>query len=110
MNKGWSSTHAGVADVGLLVAGGLTAVAGATTALATAPAWLVVAGIGIVSVGVGDLAYQAFQENWNEDVDEHGWVGALDGVGHVFANTGKDMWHMVEDVGGAVKDLWNDVF
>jgi hypothetical protein len=90
---------AGVA-VGAAVAGGLAA-AGAAPLVAVGGAALVG---GAVAVGVGDLVYEGFHEHWDEDIQQHGVVvGVADGVGHTFANTGKDIGHMASSV-------WHGIF
>ena len=90
---------AGVA-VGAAVAGGLAA-AGAAPLVAVGGAALVG---GAVAVGVGDLVYEGFHEHWDEDIQQHGVVvGIADGVGHTFANTGKDIGHMASSV-------WHGIF
>lgn len=104
MNKGWSATHAAATDFG--AAGiGLGAGAATTALLASGPVGLVAAAGGAVAVGVGDVAYQAFQENWKEDIAQHGVVAGIGtGVKDVGVNTGKDMAHMAEGVGTLAKD------
>ncbi|HEX5114988.1 MAG TPA: hypothetical protein VFW65_07300 [Pseudonocardiaceae bacterium] len=108
MDKGWSADHAAIADLGSAALG--LGTGAAIVAIATAPVALVAVGAGIAAVGVGDLAYQAFQENWQEDFHQHGAVGGFaTGVGHVGENVGKDMahigegaWHLAEDAGQEV--------
>ena len=82
------------------MAGGLAA-AGAAPLVAVGGAALVG---GAVAVGVGDLVYEGFHEHWDEDIQQHGVVvGIADGVGHTFANTGKDIGHMASSV-------WHGIF
>ena len=110
-DKGWSSGESWLKD-GAAGAGGLLAGAGAVALAPEAvPVAAVVVGAGIVVVGVGDLGYQAFHEHWSEDIHDDGVVpGLLDGTGHVFANTGKDIAHMGESVGhgtaSVAKKVW----
>lgn len=109
MDKGWSAGHAAIADLGS-AAIGLGAGVAATVALASAPVAFVTVTAGVVAIGVGDIAYQAFHENWKEDVDQHGFVdGVATGAGHVFENTGKDMAHIGEGVGHLAKDAGEGV-
>ncbi len=110
-DKGWSSTEAWLKD-GAAGAGGLLAGAGAVALAPEAvPVAAVVAGAGLVVVGVGDLGYQAFHEHWSEDIHDHGVVpGVLDGTGHVFANTGKDLAHMGESLGHGAENVAKKVW
>ncbi|MCL2582648.1 MAG: WXG100 family type VII secretion target [Streptosporangiales bacterium] len=71
---------AGMGTATLIGGGSMVAVAGG-----------VVVG-GVVAVGVGDFVHNAFQENWSQDIHDHGVVdGMLDGTGHVLSNTGHDL-------------------
>ncbi|HEY4019357.1 MAG TPA: hypothetical protein VGM75_11765, partial [Pseudonocardiaceae bacterium] len=67
VNKGWSSKRAAGADFGA-AAIGLGAAVGVGALCVTAPAWGTALAVGGTAVGVGDIAYQAFQENWGEDM------------------------------------------
>jgi uncharacterized protein YukE len=110
-DKGWSSTEAWLKD-GAAGAGGLLAGAGVVALAPEAvPVAAVVVGAGVVVVGVGDLGYQAFHEHWSEDIHDHGVVpGLLDGTGHVFANTGKDLAHMGEGIGHGAEHVAKKVW
>jgi hypothetical protein len=58
----------------------------------------VIAG-GVVAVGVGDFVHNAFQENWGQDIHNHGVIdGTLDGVGHTAEKTGSDLWNMAKSL------------
>jgi hypothetical protein len=66
-----------------------------------------VIGGGVVAVGVGDLVHEAFQENWGQDIHDHGVVdGLVDGTGHVFANTGKDLWNTGKGIVHGIASLF----
>lgn len=121
ISKGESAPVAIGEDLGANVTGLVvgaavgTAVAGAVgAAVVGAPVVAVAAGAavgGAVAIGVGDLVYEGFHEHWDEDFKKDGAVGGfLDGTGHMFANTGRDLGNLAKGTGGAVKSVWHSVF
>jgi hypothetical protein len=50
---------------------------------------------GAVAVGVGEFVYAGFNEHWDEDIHQYGYVGGVQaGVGNMFRETGKELAHM----------------
>src|SRR5262249_24977421 len=108
-NPAGGSAEDGAANGTGVAAGAGAAIGGGAAATAAGAAPVVAVGAaavvgGAVAVGVGDLVYEGFHEDWSEDVRQDGVVmGVVDGVGHTFANTGKDLAHMGSS-------LWHGVF
>lgn len=105
MEKGWTGTEARIKDYGAgaigLAAGGALAVG--IAAIGGGPI-AVAAGAGAFVIGVGDLAYEAFHEHWDQDIQEDGVMpGILHGAGNVMTNTGDDLKDMLTG-------LWHSVF
>lgn len=51
------------------------------------------------AVGVGDFAHNAFQENWPQDVHQHGVLGGVGhGIADSFDKTRHDMAHYLDDI------------
>jgi uncharacterized protein YukE len=96
----------GVVSNGTALAAGMGAAAVIGTGSMVAVAGGVVVG-GVVAVGVGDLVHEAFQENWSQDIHDHGVVdGLADGTGHVFANTGKDLYSSGKSIVHGIESLF----
>lgn len=86
---------AGIGTAAAIGAGSVAAVAGG-----------VVAG-GVIAVGVGDLVHESFQENWSQDIHDHGVVdGLADGAGHVLSNTGKDLLNSGKSIVHGIASLF----
>lgn len=84
---GVGAMAAGVAVVGVLGGGEVAAVAVGTTASIAA------------AVGVGDFAHNAFQENWPQDIHQHGVLGGIGhGIADTFDKTRHDMAHYLDDI------------
>jgi hypothetical protein len=112
VDKGWSSTHAAIADFGSAALG--VGAAATTMGLLKMPSLEGALISGAVGFGVGDIAYQACQENWDEDIGQHGVVKGIGiGIGNVGENTAKDVVHMAEGIGDSAKSFavgaWHDL-
>ena len=87
-NLAMGGTAAGLGALGASGAG-LTVVAGGTG---------VIAG-GVVAYGVGDFAHNLIDQNWGQDIQQHGVaLGVLDGIGNSAVQTGKDFGHVASSV------------
>jgi uncharacterized protein YukE len=107
-----------VSNVGGLAAGawvgglaGGAAAAGATAlGIAGAPVIGVAAGVaagGIVAIGVGDFGHNLIDENWGQDIHQHGVaMGVVDGIGNSAVKTGKDIGHMASGVWHGITSIF----
>lgn len=94
-NLAMGGTAAGLGALGASGAG-LTVVAGGAGVLAG----------GVVAYGVGDFAHNLIDQNWGQDIQQHGVaLGVLDGVGNSAVQTGKDfvnvgtsIWHGISSI------------
>ncbi len=112
MQKGWGATTARALDytaAGVGVAAGVGA--GAVLSTVGAPAAAIAADGGFAVVGVGDAVYEGFHEDWDEDIDNRGWVsGVTHGLGHTFSNTGGDIVGIGKSMSHLATGLWHKVF
>jgi uncharacterized protein YukE len=84
--------------VGIGVAAGVAAVGGTSIAAVAGGAILG----GVAAVGVGDAVHNLIQENWGQDIDQHGVLGglghgtvdSLDKTRHDLAHYGDDILHL----------------
>ena len=92
------SNVAGVGAGAAAMAGGVAVMGAIGAAPVAAVAVGTVASVG-AAVGVGDFVHNAFQENWGQDMHQH---GVLDGIGHGIADswdkTRHDMAHYLDDI------------
>lgn len=105
--KGESWLHAGgdaVGSSGAAFGAGMVGGAGGAAAAGALGGGAIVSGGAAViggtaaAVGVGDFVHNAIQENWGQDIHQHGVIG---GIGHGIADTGVNTGH-------DLKNMWDD--
>lgn len=94
------------------------AAAEGTTALVASFGGSVAAGVavgaavgGLVAVGAGEFLHYAIDENWAADWDKYGVLGGTGhGIADSFDKSRHDMAHLGDDLLGAGRKVWDDIF
>ncbi|HEX4725115.1 MAG TPA: hypothetical protein VH333_21565 [Pseudonocardiaceae bacterium] len=92
------------------LAGGAAAAGATALGIAGAPVLGVAAGVavgGIVAIGVGDFGHNLIDENWGQDIQQHGVaMGVVDGIGDSAVKTGKDIGHLASSAWHGITSIF----